>query len=83
MVKSTSTVNALLTGSENASATELSSSLPIGSVQVGPQHQTVAEATNQEGQQVDGWDDGEGGRPVTVVAVEKRRGRRRGGGEEV
>lgn len=89
MVKSTSTVNVLLTGSEDARATELSNSSfvsgprspPLSSVQEGPQHQTVAEATNQEGQQVDAWDDGEGGRPVAVVTVEEGRGRRRGGGE--
>lgn len=88
-MKSTRTANLLLTGSE--SATELSHPRfassprppPLSSVQVGPQHQAVAKATNHKGQQVYGGDDGEGGRPVTVVTVEEGEGRRGGGGEEV
>ena len=90
---STSIPNVLLIGSENVFATELPNSSvvflpctlspPIGSVQVGPENQAVTEAANQEGHQVDGWDDGEGGRPVAIVAVEEGSGRRGGGGEEV
>lgn len=59
-------------------------SFPICPVQISPQHQAVAQATNQEGQQVDRGNDGKRGRPVTVVAVvEERRWRRGRGGEEV
>lgn len=55
---------------------------PLSSVQVGPEHQGVAQATNHKGQQVDRWNNGEGGRPVAVVTVEGRRRRRgRWGGE--
>lgn len=82
-------IRVLPTDSQNA--TKMSSLLldlcpcspQIGSVQVDPKHQAVAEATNQESQQVDGGDDGEGGRPVAVVAVEEGKGSGRGGGEEV
>ncbi|TNN75984.1 Endonuclease domain-containing 1 protein [Liparis tanakae] len=68
---------------EDAGAAAFSGSPPIGPVQVGPQHQAVAQATDQEGQQVDGRDDGEGRRPVAEVAVDEWGGRRGGGGEEV
>lgn len=90
MVNSPSSVNVLLTGSGATKTFDSyllyipsSRSSPLDSVQVDPEHQAVAKATNQKGQQVDGWDDGEGGRPVSVIAVEEGRGRRRGGGEEV
>lgn len=82
MLNSSGSVNVLLSGSaaklSNSSLVFVSGprSPPLGSVQVHPEHQAVAEATNQEGEQVDGWDDVEGGRPVGVVAVEEGRGRR-------
>lgn len=88
-MNSTSIANVLLIVSENelpnSCVVYLSCTLspPLGSVQVGPKNQTITEATNQEGHEVDGWDDGEGGRPVTVVTVEEGSGRRGGGGEEV
>lgn len=80
---STSTADVWLTSSENASAAELSkfSSVsgphtpPLSSVQVHPKYQAVSKATNQKGQQVYRGDDGERWRPVTIVAVEERRGR--------
>lgn len=90
MVESARPVDVLLTGSENSRAAEHfgSSSAPgshsssFSSVQVSPQHQAVAEATDKEGQQVHGGDDGKGGGPVTVVTVEVGMRRRGGGGEE-
>lgn len=85
---SVSPSDGLLTLPKNLSKTELSSPTEVSashspsfrSVQVSPQHKAVAEATNKEGQQVHGGDDGERGGPVTIIAVGKRRGRGGGGG---
>lgn len=90
MVESASPVDFLLTGSENPRAAEHfgSSSAPgspsssFSSVQVSPQDQAVAKATDKEGQQVYGGNDGKRGGPVTVVTVEVGMRRRGGGGEE-
>ena len=77
-----SAVDVLISVFENGSAAELSASSsasvphspPLSSVQVSPQHQAVAEATDEEGQHIDGGNDGERGGPVTVITVQRRRG---------
>lgn len=85
---SASFVTLLLTTSESAAGLSNSfppslprlSPPPLSSVQIGPEHQAVAKATNQESQQVDRGDDEERGGPVAVVTEERES--RSGGGEE-